>query len=318
MTAMHTIPEEKHRHVEDGTAVRAALAERIARLVDGEGEQAAPGIGLNLVRLSAPTEAAAYMYEPSIAVIVQGRKRVVLGDSTHIYDESCFLLTSVNLPTITQVIQASAAKPYLSLLMKLDLALARQLIADIDLRNPDSRSPSSGSGMATGRATADMLDAFLRLIKLMERPDDIPYMGALIQREILYRILTSSQGIRLRHIVRIGTLSHRTAQAIAWLHAHLAEPLSIQELAGAAGMGVSTLYHHFRAMTAMSPLQYQKQLRLHEARRLMLVEAIDAGSAAFRVGYESKTQFSREYRRQFGEPPLRDIRALRAHVYRAQ
>lgn len=304
--------EDDRQRSEVSKAIRAELAQKIALFVDGEGERAVVQLpGLNFVRRTTLTQPTAYLYEPSLAMIVQGRKRVVLGEATYIYDESRFLVTSVNLPTITQVLEASPEVPYLSLLMRLDLNVARQLMADIDLHDSDS-SPT-GTGMATGPATVELFDAFMRLANLLDTPKDLAHLGGLIQREILYRILTSSAGARLRQTVMIGTHSHRLAKAIDWLRENFKRPLRIEELAQAAGMGVSTLHHHFRALTAMSPLQYQKYLRLHEARRLLLVEDVDAGTAALRVGYESATQFSREYRRQFGAPPIRDIQTLRAN-----
>jgi len=168
--------------------------------------------------------------------------------------------------------------------------------------------------MSTGPATPELLDAFNRLFELLSTPRDIPILGSLIQREILYRLLTSEQGARLREIVSSGSQSNLTAKAVAWLRQNYRKPLRVEELAGIVRMGVSTFHHHFRTMTSMSPLQYQKQLRLHEARRLMLTEFLDASSAALEVGYESATQFTREYSRLFGQPPMRDVRALRATI----
>jgi AraC-like DNA-binding protein len=165
--------------------------------------------------------------------------------------------------------------------------------------------------MATGETTADLLDACCRLIDLLNRPQDIPFLSGLIQREIIYRMLRGPGGTRLRAIATLGDQSHRTAKAIAWVRSNYAKPLRVEDLAQIAGMGVSTLHHHFRALTAMSPLQYQKQLRLHAARERMLMDGLDAASAAFEVGYESASQFNREYSRFFGRPPMRDIRTLR-------
>jgi AraC-like DNA-binding protein len=242
-------------------------------------------------------------------MIIRGKKRVQLGGTTYIYDESRFLLTAVNLPTVTEVLEASQEAPYISLLMKLDLQAARQMIADVDTR--EANAPVGGSAMATGPATIELFDVIKRLVDLLDKPKDLPYLGALIQREILYRILTSSAGARFRETILLGTQSQRTAKAIAWLRENYTHPLRIEDLAELAGMGVSTLHHHFRAMTSMSPLQYQKHLRLLEARRILLGENVDAATAAFRVGYESVTQFNREYRRMFGAPPIRDVTPLR-------
>src|SRR5438093_2716912 len=166
--------------------------------------------------------------------------------------------------------------------------------------------------MATGETTAELLDACCRLIDLLNTPQDIPFLSGLIQREIIYRILRGPAGARLRAIATLGDQSQRTAKAIAWVRANYAKPLRVEELAEIAGMGVSTLHHHFRALTAMSPLQYQKQIRLQEARARMSIQGMDAGTAALEVGYESASQFTREYKRQFGQTPMRDSRTLRS------
>lgn len=292
------------------TAVsRLSLAENIARFIGGKNDLNTDIPGLMLIRRTHVEPPGSYLCEPSLALIVQGRKRVVLGDTEFVYDESRFLLTAANLPTIAEVLEASPDKPYLSALLRLDLAAARQMIAQLDLTDPDMAV--GGTGMATGPATAALFDVFDRLIGLLDTPRDIPVLGELFQREVLYRVLTSPAGARLRQIVRLGTQGNRITRAIDWLRDHYTSPLRVEALAEASGMGVSTLHHHFRQMTAMSPLQFQKHLRLHEARRLMLMEDLDAGSASLRVGYESASQFSREYRRLFGAPPLRDVKALR-------
>jgi AraC-like DNA-binding protein len=166
--------------------------------------------------------------------------------------------------------------------------------------------------MATGETTAELFSACCRLVELLDHPQDIPFLSGLIQREIIYRILHAPAGGRLRAIATLGDQSNRTAKVIAWIRSNYAKPLRVEDLAQTAGMGVSTLHHHFRALTAMSPLQYQKQLRLQAARGRMLMDGLDAASAAFEVGYESASQFNREYSRFFGQPPMRDIRTLRS------
>jgi transcriptional regulator GlxA family with amidase domain len=175
-----------------------------------------------------------------------------------------------------------------------------------------TETPSDSPGMAIGETTVEFLGACCRLVDLLQTPHDIPFLSGLIQREIIYRILQSAEGRRLRAIATLGDQSHRTAKAIAWIKTNYAKPLRVEDLADAAGMGVSTLHHHFRTLTAMSPLQYQKQLRLLAARGRMLMDGLDAASAAFEVGYESASQFNREYSRFFGQPPMRDIRTLRS------
>lgn len=249
------------------------------------------------------------MYEPSICLVAQGAKRVLLGGDTYVYDVRHFLITSVDLPTVVQVIKASREKPCLSLLLKLDRREISQLMVDSHL--PPPRGHQSSRGMAIGEVTLPLLSAFQRLIDLLAEPNDIPILAPIIQREILYRLLVGDQGTRLRQIASAGSQSQQVARAIDWLKSNFTRPLRIDDLASQVNMSPSTFHHHFRTLTAMSPLQYQKWLRLNEARRLMLTENTDAATAAFYVGYESPSQFSREYNRLFGAPPLRDITNLR-------
>ena len=249
------------------------------------------------------------MYEPSICLIAQGAKRVLLGDDTYVYDAHHFLITSVDLPTVWQIIEASREKPCLGLRLKLDQREISQLMVDSNLPLP--RAQQSSRGMATGEVTLPLLTAFQRLIDLLAEPKDIPILAPIIQREISYRLLVGDQGARLRQMASAGSQSHQIARAIDWLKGNFTQPLRIDDLATQVNMSTSTFHHHFRALTAMSPLQYQKRLRLNEARRLMLTERLDATTAAFQVGYESPSQFSREYNRLFGAPPLRDITNLR-------
>lgn len=286
-------------------AIRRELAGIVEAFVGDQGERMTSLRGLSFAKVLQPTLPTSYLYEPSISLIIRGRKRVTLGSTTYHYNESRFLLTAVNLPTITEVLEASAQAPYLSLLIRLDLATARQVMADVDAQGPSA--PAKGIAMATGPASMELFDAVARLVRLLDKPDDLLHVGPLIHREIIYRILTSSAGQRFRETIVTGTQSQKTSRAIAWLRENYMQPFRIEELAALACMGVSTLHHHFRAMTAMSPLQYQKHLRLHEARRILLSEAVDAATAAVRVGYESTTQFNREYKRSFGAPPMRDV-----------
>ena len=286
-----------------------ALGKSIARWTE-QGDQPMTAIpGLSLSRRDAPTQPTSHMYEPIICLIAQGAKRVLLGDDTYVFDAHHFLITSLDLPTVVQIIQASREKPYLSLRLKLDQREMAQLMVDSHL--PPPRAQQSSRGMAIGEVTLPLLSACQRLIDLLAAPQDIPILAPLIQREIMYRLLVGDQGARLRQIASVGSQSHQIAQAIEWLKRHYTLPLRIEDLAAHVHMSPSTFHHHFRALTAMSPLQYQKWLRLNEARRLMLTERLDAATAAFEVGYESPSQFSREYRRVFGAPPLRDITSLR-------
>ena len=291
-----------------GTALEV-LGKSIARWTD-RGDQLVTGIpGLALFQRNEPTQPESRMYEPRICLIAQGAKRVLLGDDTYVYGERHFLITSVNLPTVVQITKASREKPCLGLILKLDQREISQLMVDSNL--PLSRPQQSSRGMATGEVTLPLLTAFQRLVDLLAEPKDIPILAPIIQREIFYRLLVGDQGARLRQIASAGSQSQQIARAIDWLKDNFTRPLRIDDLATQVNMSTSTFHHHFRTLTAMSPLQYQKWLRLTEARRLMLVESHDAATAAFQVGYESPSQFSREYSRLFGEPPLRDITNLR-------
>jgi AraC-like DNA-binding protein len=287
----------------------SALRQRIARWADKEGLLVTAIPGVSLARRDAPTLPTSSLYEPSICVIAQGAKRVLLGDDTYVFDAHHFLLTAVDLPTVVQILHASREQPYLSLLVQLDPREMAQLMADSQLPPPQAQPASRG--MATGAVTVPLLSACHRLLDLLAAPQDIPILAPLIQRELLYRLLVGEQGARLRQIASAGSPSQQIAQAIEWLKRHHTRPLRIEDLAAHVHMSPSTFHQHFRALTAMSPLQYQKWLRLNEARRLMLTERLDATTAAFEVGYASPSQFSREYRRVFGAPPLRDITGLR-------
>jgi len=286
-----------------------ALGKTIARWTDMGDQHVTALPGLSLFRRDEPTEPMSIMYEPRICVVAQGAKRVLLGDETYVYDPHHFLITSVDMPTMVQIIEASKEKPYLGLILKLDQREISQLMVDSNL--PPPHPQQSSRGMATGEVTLPLLTAFQRLVDLLDEPKDIPILAPIIQREIFYRLLVGDQGTRLRQMASAGSQSQQIARAIHWLKGNFTEPLRIDDLASQVNMSTSTFHHHFRAVTAMSPLQYQKWLRLNEARRLMLVEKQDATTAAFQVGYESPSQFSREYSRLFGNSPLRDITNLR-------
>ena len=285
------------------------LRNSIARLTE-QGELLETAIpGLSLFRRHEPTEPISGMYEPSICMVAQGAKRVILGEDTYVYDAHNYLITAVQLPTVVQIIEASREKPYLGLRFKFDQHELSKLM--VDSRLPPPKNKQSPRGMATGEVTLPLLNAVQRLIDLLGEEQDIPILAPVIQREILYRLLIGDQGARLRQIASAGSQSQQIAQAINWLQSNYTQPLRIDELAAQVSMSTSTFHHHFRSMTALSPLQYQKQLRLQEARRLMLMEHMDAGTASFEVGYESPSQFSREYSRLFGAPPIKDIAKIR-------
>jgi AraC-like DNA-binding protein len=284
------------------------LAGRIARWTEGKNRLDTSIPGLNLHRWETPTEPTSYMLAPSICLIGQGRKRLYLGEDAYVYDAHRFLVTSVDLPVVAQIIQASSEKPYLGLTMELDLRVIARLMLDNDM--PSTRPPRDRLGIAVSEVSMPLLDAFNRLLDLLEQPADIPALAPLIQQEIFYRLLVGEQGPRLRQITSIVNPVYQIAGAIDWLKENFSKPVKVEELAGRAGLSVSAFHNHFRSMTAMSPLQFQKRMRLNEARRLMLTSRLDASRAAFEVGYESPSQFSREYSRLFGAPPMRDIKNL--------
>jgi len=285
-----------------------SLADRIARWAAGKNRLDTSIRGLSLHRWETPTEPTSYMLAPSICLIGQGRKRLFLGEDAYVYDADRFLITSVDLPVVTQIIEASAEKPYLGLTMELDLRVIAQLMLN------DHGAPASSSrerlGLAVSEVSPPLLDAFNRLLDLLQTPEDIAALAPLVQQEIFYRLLTGEQGPRLRQIASAGHHGYQIARSIDWLKDNFNKPLRIEQLASKAGLSTSAFHSHFRSTTGMSPLQFQKRMRLTEARRLMLTERLDASKAAFAVGYESPSQFSREYSRLFGQPPIRDIKNL--------
>lgn len=292
-----------------GMSMRAELARKVAARALAEGDVPTEIAGLRLYRRSVPTACTSAAYEPSLVVFLQGQKRINVGKTTYRCDGSNFLLTAVDLPVVSQVIAATATEPILCILLKLEMPLVREILSQHEFHLRDESADARG--MAVGITTVELLDACTRLINLLDAPQDIPVLAPLLQREIIYRLLRSPQGKHLRAIATLGEQGQRTSKAVEWLRMNYAKPLRVEELASMARMGVSTLHHQFRSLTAMSPLQYQKQLRLHVARERMLNDGIDAASAAFEVGYESASQFSREYSRFFGQPPMRDVKARR-------
>ncbi len=287
--------------------LRAELARKIAAHTRGVAVRATVIPGLTLYRRTDTTACHPASYEPSLNVYVQGRKRISFGGVTYLCDGTHFLLSSIEVPVMSQIVDATPETPLLALQLKLEMPVVREILMQEEFRAQAGQP--HGRGIAIGKTTAELLQPCIRLLELLETPDDIPFMGKLMQREIVYRLLRGPQGSRLRAIATWGDHRQRTAKAIAWLKANYAKPLRVDELAAIAHMGTSTLHHHFRALTAMSPLQYQKRLRLVAARERMLIEGTDAASAAFAVGYESPSQFSRDYKRLFGQPPLRDVKS---------
>ncbi|UOK35938.1 AraC family transcriptional regulator [Pseudomonas palleroniana] len=273
----------------------------------GDRPMAIPVLGF--YRREQPAAPVVCMVEPSIVLVAQGAKQLWVGGLGYAYDTSRFLVTSLDIPANSEVLAASPAQPCLGLTFKLDLRILAELIALGEL--PPSRERAALKGVGIGTVTEGMLQAFARLVALLDEPEAIPVLAPLIQREIHYRLLKSDQAGRLRKICAVDGQGYRIAKAIDWLKLNYDEPLRVDELAARVQMSPATFHHHFRQLTAMSPLQYQKWLRLNEARRLMLNEHQDVSSAAFKVGYESPSQFSREYSRLFGVPPKRDVAVLR-------
>ncbi|EGR1585079.1 AraC family transcriptional regulator [Vibrio parahaemolyticus] len=295
---------------------RAFATQKLAKLIDrwtGDANQYdTPISGLRFSRWTTPTPPTSYTHNPSICLIAQGRKRVLLGEESFIYDANHFLISSIDLPIIANIIEASEEQPYLGLIMELDLTEISQLIVDGELAFIQSKEAQKG--IAVGELSESLLDAFVRLAELLDEGQNIKILAPIIKREIFYRLLMSEQGTRLHQIVTAGSHSHQIAKAIDWLKNNFVKPLSVGDLASYTGMSKSSFYTHFRSMTSMTPLQFQKKLRLSEARRLMLTENLDAMAATFKVGYESPSQFSREYSRLFGAPPSKDIKSLRENL----
>ncbi|MGV3618660.1 MAG: AraC family transcriptional regulator [Fimbriimonas sp.] len=286
----------------------AQLVERHAGR-DGVFRTAIPS--LTLFRLSQSLGAVHTVQEPSFCLIAQGRKEVLLGSERFEYAPGQYLMVSIGMPMTGRVIQASPREPYLSLCLDLDTNAIAALLMDLDLPPVPARDRL---GLSVGTVESTTRDAVIRLLRLLDTPRHIATLAPMIQRELAYLLLVGPEGGRLREIALTNGLNHRVARAVATLRERYAEKLSMEELAQEVGMSLSSLHHQFKAVTAMSPLQYQKQVRLQEARQLMMGGDFDATRAAIEVGYESVSQFNREYRRQFGEPPARDVARLREMV----
>ncbi len=264
--------------------------------------------GLTLFRASSASEYDATVYQPSLCIVAQGAKEVVVGEEAYQYDPSSSLLVSVDLPATSRVVEASPDRPCLVVVIALDMAMVGELLARVW-----SLPTSNGTGRGVCLAPMDdqLVSAVERLLGLLDAPQDIETLAPLILQEITYRVMTGPQGARLRQIASAGAPAYRISKAIQWLRKNFTETLSIDSLAKQVGLSTSSLHQHFKNVTAMSPLQFQKRLRLQEAKRLLIAESIDASEAAYRVGYESPSQFSREYRRMYGAPPRKDIAALK-------
>jgi len=285
------------------------LTARVARLAPVDGVHPAAFPSLTLTRGSVPTACMPTVCQPSLGFVVQGRKRSLLNDEVFYYDALNYLVVSVTLPMMGQVIEASEERPFLGLRLDLDLDEIARLL--LELGDRGAAPVAADRGLFVARMDEALLDAVLRMVKLLDTPEDIAVLAPTVRREIYYRVLRGELGQRLVDLAEGDGGNHRIVRAIEWLKQHYAAPLRIEELAEAMHMSQSALHHRFKAVTAMSPLQYQKHLRLHEARRMMFIDGIECATAGHLVGYESPSQFSREYRRLFGAPPRVEIARLR-------
>ncbi len=300
--------QQAEREAQRGQANREELMERIMRTVREDGT-AQPLKGLHLARCSLPLQPVHSVVEPSLCVIAQGSKEVLLGDSRYRYDPSHYLIATVELPRVSQILEASKERPYLSL----RLELTPTLVGSVMIEAGHSLIPGHADvrAIAVSPLDVNLQDAIVRLVRLVDSPAEAQVLMPLITREIIYRLLMGEQSTRLRHVAVLGGYTPLIARAVERLRQDLDQPLRIEDLARELGMSVSGFHHHFKAVTAMSPLQFQKQLRLQEARRLMLSENLDAASAGYRVGYQDASHFNRKYKSLFGVPPMRDMQRLR-------
>jgi AraC-like DNA-binding protein len=292
----------------DFEQICSQLAARISRWTGDGNLYDTPVPGLTLHRHTESSAVLDCLLEPALSIPVQGRKRVRLGSDAFEYDRHRFLLTSLDLPVAMQFAEASPSAPFLCAVLRLDTRTIGELVMETGAQAPPRTGADTGPGAVLGETTVGLLSALERLIALLDEPNLLPTLAPLIQREIFYRVLRSDVGGHLWQMASIENQGRNIGRAIDRLKAEFREPLSIGALAEQVGMSSSRFHHHFKRLTSMSPLQFQKWLRLTEARRLMLVKGADASAAAYDVGYESPSQFSREYSRQFGEAPSRDVR----------
>jgi AraC-like DNA-binding protein len=301
-------PQSEHE-VHIAQALREELAERVARAARRDGAVEAPG-GLRLLHASSPSPKDHGVSSPAFCVIAQGSKEVLLGDDCYRYDANHYLITAAALPIATRITEASEERPYLGVVLGLDPALVGSVM--VEASHPAPREHASVRAFDVSPLETGLLDAVVRLVGLLDASaEEARFLRPLVTREIVFRLLAGEQGDRLRQIAVLGGHSHRIARALERLREDFDRPLRIEDVARESGMSVSGFHHHFKAVTAMSPLQFQKRIRLQEARRLMLGEDLDAGSAGRRVGYSDASHFTREYKRLFGAPPMRDAERLR-------
>ncbi|MCG9481184.1 AraC family transcriptional regulator [Acinetobacter pittii] len=290
------------------------LIQKVSRLAEIEGDHQSVISGLSFHSRMSPTESEHCIYSLGLGIVLQGQKEVIIGDNVYQCHDGHSMLTTIDLPITSHVTEASLEKPFLSLLLLLDLKMVNEIIADLPLKDLPMYSDDTHESFTVGLADMPLMDAVFRLVKLIEEPAMIPHLADLFKKEIIIRLLNSSQGVYLRQLVKSGSVNQKIHQIVSWLKNNFAQPIRMDDLAVRAFMSPSTFRQHFREVTGMSPLQYQKQLRLQEARHLMLNQNLDAGRAATLVGYESASQFSREYSRLFGESPQRDIQRMKQNT----
>jgi AraC-like DNA-binding protein len=302
------IIQQTGREMQRLQANREELVERVSRVLREDGT-VQPLPGLRLARSSSPTVPLHGVSTPSVCMIAQGGKEVLLGESRYRYDPLHYLLATIELPSVSQVVEASKERPYLSLRLDLPPTLVGSVLLETGYTS--LRKQANASALNVSLLDGNLLDAAVRLVRLLDAPAEVPVLLPLITREIIYRLLIGEQGDRLCHLAVLGGYTSDIARAVVRLRQDFDQPLHIEDLARELGMSVSGFHHHFKAVTAMSPLQFQKRLRLQQARRLMLGEDLDAASAAYRVGYQDASHFNREYKSLFGVPPMRDVQRLR-------
>ena len=302
-------PAERDARVVE--AYKNELVERIARAITEDGT-VEPFKDVYLRRFSSPNEPLLSLSAPTFNVIAQGSKETQLGKEHYRYDPYHYCIGTVELPLVTQIVEATKERPYLSVGLELDPILVGSVMSESG-QTPLSE-PADVKAFNVSPLDPDLLDAVVRLVRLIENPAEAPVLVPLVKREIVYRLLTGEQGERLRHLAIVSGYTPPIARVIERLHKDFDQPIRIDNIAREVGMSVSGFHHHFKAVTAMSPLQFQKRLRLQEARRLMLSDGLDAASAASRVGYHNAAHFSREYKSIFGLPPIRDVERLRGNA----
>ncbi|UYL10289.1 AraC family transcriptional regulator [Bdellovibrio sp. SKB1291214] len=291
----------KLSHSQELEAIRDRLDQVIADFAAVNETYVTPIPWLSMAKTIAPVPPMAHIYEPSLCICVRGRKKVLIGKDFVHYDAKNYFISCIEMPTIISIAKASPKVPYMGIAVRLELEMVRSIIAEMEISG--TQVEHSESAIAIRPVTTNILEPVLRAAILASEKKDISIMAPLLQREIYYRLLSGPSGDRLRQFAQLGSQTNRVSKAVNWIRDNFQKKMSIEDLAKMANMGVSTFHRHFSEITTMSPIQYQKNLRLHEARRLMITEDLDAATSAMHVGYESVTQFNREYRRLFGQPP---------------